>query len=61
MNTNQIGRELVKRLVETTGCDLKVAIRFFYSSAFYSTLEEHIADSPDELFYQILTEYTQAS
>lgn len=38
MNVNQIGRELTRRLVEATGCDLQTAVRFFYNSELYLTI-----------------------
>ena len=29
MNTNQIGREFTRRLIESQGCDMQTALRFF--------------------------------
>ena len=40
MNTNQIGRELTRRLIEAQGCDIQTAIRFFYNSELYSDFEQ---------------------
>lgn len=47
MTTNQIGRELARRLVEMTGCDLQTAIRFFYNSELYGELEQLLSDGTD--------------
>ncbi len=59
MNINQLGRELTRRLVETTGCDLQTAVRFFYNSELYMELEQqHIDDcSIDKLFVKFEKEY----
>lgn len=40
MNKNQLGRELLRMLVDETGVDMQVAMRFFYNSDFYMTLPD---------------------
>lgn len=58
MSKNQIGRELLRRLVEETGCDMQVAIRFFYNSDFYAQLPEDKADGNlDDMFVQLKKEF----
>lgn len=60
MSKNQIGRELLRRLVEETGCDMQVAIRFFYNSDFYAQLPEGNVDvSLDDMFVQLKREFEQ--
>lgn len=63
LTTNQIGRELTRRLVESTGCDLQTAVRFFYNSDLYGEIEK-IVDSGcdvDALFVRFENEFTGAS
>lgn len=61
MTTNQMGRELTRRLVEATGCDLQTAVRFFYNSELYGDLERLLASgegaSAEELFGKLLKEF----
>lgn len=61
MTTNQMGRELTRRLVEATGCDLQTAVRFFYNSELYGDLERLLASgegaSAEELFWKLLKEF----
>jgi len=60
MTKNQIGRELLRRLVEETGCDMQVAIRFFYNSDFYAQLPEcEVERSLDDMFMQLKKEFEQ--
>ena len=61
MNTNQIGRELTRRLIETQGCDLQTAIRFFYNSEFYSRLSPTNDTDIDKLYSDFEQEFLQGS
>lgn len=57
-NKNQIGRILLQRLVEGTGCEMQVAIRFFYNSDFYASLPaEPIDGDIDVMYSNLLQEY----
>lgn len=58
ISTNQIGRELARRLVENTGCDLQTAVRFFYNSKLYTSLSNTEEDI-DSLYSKFETEYTK--
>ena len=40
VNKNQLGRTLLQRFVEDTKVDMQVAMRFFYNSDFYASLQE---------------------
>ena len=59
MTTNQMGRELTRRLVEATGCDLQTAVRFFYNSELYGKLEQLMTEGKDadSLFVQLEKEF----
>lgn len=57
MNVNQIGRELTRRLVEATGCDLQTAVRFFYNSELYMTLEPQDDVDIDTLYARFEREF----
>ena len=59
MNVNQIGRELTRRLVEATGCDLQTAVRFFYNSELYLTLEAQEDVDVEALYARFEKEFTQ--
>lgn len=59
MNVNQIGRELTRRLVEATGCDLQTAVRFFYNSELYLTLEPQEDVDIESLYALFEKEFTQ--
>lgn len=59
MSTNQIGRELARRLVENTGCDLQTAVRFFYNSKLYTALNDSAEYDMDSLYSRFETEYTK--
>lgn len=59
MNVNQIGRELTRRLVEATGCDLQTAVRFFYNSELYMTLEAQENVDIEALYARFEKEFTQ--
>lgn len=60
-NKNQIGRILLERLVEATGCDTQVALRFFYNSDFYATLpDEPIEGDTETMYTTLLQEYRSA-
>ncbi len=60
MSKNKIGRELLRMLVEQTGCDMQVAIRFFYNSDFYASLPEGDVDGDlDEMFERLKNEFEQ--
>ena len=59
MNVNQIGRELTRRLVEATGCDLQTAVRFFYNSELYLTLEAQENVDVEALYARFEKEFTQ--
>jgi len=57
-NANQLGRLLLQRLVEETGCDMHVAVRFFYNSDFYAALpSEPIQGDIEEMYQRLLKEY----
>ena len=61
-NKNQLGRLLLQRLVEETGCDMQVAIRFFYNSDFYAALPpEPIEGDPAAMYATLLAEYRGTS
>lgn len=59
MNVNQIGRELTRRLVEATGCDLQTAVRFFYNSELYMTLVPQDDVNIKALYARFEREFTQ--
>lgn len=59
MNVNQIGRELTKRLIETTGCEFQTAVRFFYNSDLYAKLVPSEDVDFDILFENFEREFTQ--
>ena len=61
MNTNQIGRELTRRLIEAQGCDLQTAIRFFYNSALYSRMNPSEDVDLDKLYMEFEQEFLQGS
>lgn len=60
MTINQIGRELTRRLVEKTGCELQTAIRFFYNSELYGKLDVSNLMSLDELYANFEGEFIGA-
>ena len=58
VNKNQLGRILLQRFVEDTKVDMQVAMRFFYNSDFYASLqEESINEDLDMLYSQFLHEF----
>lgn len=58
VNKNQLGRTLLQRFVEDTKVDMQVAMRFFYNSDFYASLqEESINEDLDMLYSQFLHEF----
>lgn len=59
MNVNQLGRELTRRLVEATGCDLQTAVRFFYNSELYMILEPQDDVDIEALYARFEKEFTQ--
>jgi hypothetical protein len=61
MNTNQIGRELTRRLIERQGCDMQTAIRFFYNSEFYSHLLSTDDVNLDKQYSDFEKEFLQGS
>lgn len=61
MNINQIGRELTRRLIESQGCDLSTAIRFFYNSELYSHLTSTDDRDLDKLFADFEQEYIKGA
>ena len=61
MNTNQIGRELTRRLIEAQGCDIQTAIRFFYNSELYSRLSPADDTDIDKLYSDFEQEFLQGS
>lgn len=61
MNTNQIGRELTRRLIDAQGCDLQTAIRFFYNSELYSHLAATDDIDLDKLFAELEQEFIHGS
>ena len=61
VNKNQLGRTLLQRFVEDTKVDMQVAMRFFYNSDFYASLqEESINEDLDMLYSQFLHEFESA-
>ena len=61
VNKNQLGRILLQRFVEDTKVDMQVAMRFFYNSDFYASLqEESINEDLDMLYSQFLHEFESA-
>ncbi len=62
MNTNQIGRELVRLLIEKYGCEQQTAVRFFYNSNFYTQLanEDLESASIQGLFARLDKEFQSA-
>ena len=56
MNTNQIGRELTRKLIETHGCDIQSAIRFYYNSRLYPQIKLGKQDI-DKLYTILEQEY----
>ena len=61
MNTNQIGRELTRRLIESQGCDMQTAIRFFYNSELYARLSRSDNTNIDKLYSDFEQEFLQGS
>ncbi len=61
MNTNQIGRELTRRLIETQGCDMQTAIRFFYNSELYTHIDQSDGSDLDQLYTSFEQEFLQGS
>ena len=61
MNTNQIGRELTRRLIEMQGCDMQTAIRFFYNSELYSRLSPTDNIDIDKLYSDFEKEFLRGS
>jgi hypothetical protein len=61
MNTNQIGRELTRRLIESQGCDMQTAIRFFYNSELYARLSPTDNTDIDKLYSDFEQEFLQGS
>lgn len=59
MNTNQIGRELTRRLIESQGCDMQTAIRFFYNSELYARLSQADDTDIDKLYSDFEQEFLQ--
>ena len=58
VNKNQLGRTLLQRFVEDTKVDMQVAMRFFYNSDFYVSLqEESVNEDLDMLYSQFLHEF----
>ena len=60
MNTNQIGRELTRRLIDSQGCDMQTAIRFFYNSELYSRLSSTDDTDIDKLYSDFEQEFYKA-
>ena len=61
MNTNQIGRELTRRLIESQSCDIQTAIRFFYNSELYDHLSPTVDTDIDKLYSDFEQEFLQGS
>lgn len=58
VNKNQLGRTLLQRFVEDTKVDMQIAMRFFYNSDFYASLqEESVNEDLDMLYSQFLHEF----
>ena len=58
VNKNQLGRTLLQRFLEDTKVDMQVAMRFFYNSDFYASLqEESVNEDLDMLYSQFLHEF----
>ena len=61
MNTNQIGRELTRRLIESQGCDMQTAIRFFYNSELCARLSPTDDIDIDKLYSVFEQEFLHGS
>ena len=62
MNKNQLGRELLPRLVDETHVDIEVAMRFFYNSDFYTQIPEGKIDTDaDKLYATLKQEFESGS
>ena len=58
VNKNQLGRTLLQRFVEVIKVDMQVAMRFFYNSVFYASLQYEIVIYVfDMLYSQFLHEF----
>ena len=58
VNKNQLGRTLLQRFLEDTKVDMQVAMRFFYNSDFYASLQEESVNEDLDMFYsQFLHEF----
>ena len=58
MNKNQLGRELLRQLVDETNVDMQVAMRFFYNSDFYQTLSDgQFEGDIDKAYAELKREY----
>ena len=58
VNKYQLGRILLQRFVVDTKVDMQVAMRFFYNSDFYASLqEESVNEDLDMLYSQFLHEF----
>ena len=51
VNKNQLGRELLPRLVDDTHTNIDIALRFFYNSDFYAQLPDGVIDTDTEILY----------
>ena len=58
VNKNQLGRILLQRFLEDTKVDMQVAMRFFYNSDFYASLqEESVNEELDTRYSQFRHEF----
>ena len=51
VNKNQLGRQLLERLVDEKNVDMQVAMRFFYNSDFYASVPEGPVGGDIETLY----------
>lgn len=56
-NNNQLGREIVRRMVDDKLCDTVTAIRFYYNSAIYENFNFENSDDIDTLYAKFKFEF----
>jgi len=57
INNNQLGREIVRRMVDDKLCDAVTAIRFYYNSTTYENINFENSDDVDELYARFKFEF----
>lgn len=56
-NNNQLGREIVRRMVDDKLCDTVTAIRFYYNSTIYENFNFENSDDIDTLYAKFKFEF----